>query len=129
MNIIPLVCKYEYLNMNLFFILGICGTSKIVRLFLWIKFIIYFTIKTSGFQYMQNAFAPSIEKQPQQPTVPRTVVFKWVRLPPLHRSKKKKTTHRVVFSFWSRIRESNPPSRLGKPLYYRYTNPAFVKVL
>ena len=26
--------------------------------------------------------------------------------------------------FWSRIRESNPPSRLGKPLYYRYTNPA-----
>ena len=27
-------------------------------------------------------------------------------------------------SFWSRIRESNPPSRLGKPLYYRYTNPA-----
>ena len=30
----------------------------------------------------------------------------------------------VVF-FWSRIRESNPPSRLGKPLYYRYTNPAY----
>ena len=27
-------------------------------------------------------------------------------------------------SVWSRIRESNPPSRLGKPLYYRYTNPA-----
>ena len=27
-------------------------------------------------------------------------------------------------SFWSRVRESNPPSRLGKPLYYRYTNPA-----
>ena len=27
--------------------------------------------------------------------------------------------------FWSRVRESNPPSRLGKPLYYRYTNPAF----
>ena len=26
---------------------------------------------------------------------------------------------------WSRIRESNPPSRLGKPLYYRYTNPAY----
>ena len=26
--------------------------------------------------------------------------------------------------FWSRVRESNPPSRLGKPLYYRYTNPA-----
>ena len=25
---------------------------------------------------------------------------------------------------WSRVRESNPPSRLGKPLYYRYTNPA-----
>ena len=30
-------------------------------------------------------------------------------------------------SFWSRIRESNPPSRLGKPLYYRYTNPACIK--
>ena len=26
---------------------------------------------------------------------------------------------------WSRVRESNPPSRLGKPLYYRYTNPAY----
>ena len=31
--------------------------------------------------------------------------------------------------FWSRIRESNPPSRLGKPLYYRYTNPARVREL
>ena len=27
-------------------------------------------------------------------------------------------------SFWSRIRESNPPPRLGKPMYYRCTNPA-----
>mgnify|MGYP006949002911 CR=1 FL=1 len=25
---------------------------------------------------------------------------------------------------WSRVRESNPPQRLGKPLYYRCTNPA-----
>ena len=25
---------------------------------------------------------------------------------------------------WSRIRESNPPPRLGKPMYYRCTNPA-----
>ena len=25
---------------------------------------------------------------------------------------------------WSRVRESNPPSQLGKLLYYRYTNPA-----
>ena len=25
---------------------------------------------------------------------------------------------------WSRVRESNPPPRLGKPLYYRCTNPA-----
>ena len=31
-----------------------------------------------------------------------------------------------LFLFWSRVRESNPPSRLGKPLYYRYTNPASV---
>ena len=29
---------------------------------------------------------------------------------------------------WSRVRESNPPSRLGKPLYYRYTNPARLDV-
>ena len=28
------------------------------------------------------------------------------------------------FLLWSWIGESNPPSRLGKPLYYRYTNPA-----
>ena len=26
--------------------------------------------------------------------------------------------------FWSRVRESNPPPRLGKPMYYRCTNPA-----
>ena len=26
---------------------------------------------------------------------------------------------------WSRIRESNPPPRLGKPMYYRCTNPAY----
>ena len=26
---------------------------------------------------------------------------------------------------WSRIRESNPPSQLGKLLYYRCTNPAY----
>ena len=25
---------------------------------------------------------------------------------------------------WSRVRESNPPLRLGKRPYYRYTNPA-----
>ena len=38
---------------------------------------------------------------------------------------RKKEDHRlVVFFIWSRVRESNPPSRLGKPLYYRYTNPA-----
>ena len=33
-----------------------------------------------------------------------------------------------VSLFWSRVRESNPPPRLGKPLYYRCTNPA-VQVL
>ena len=31
--------------------------------------------------------------------------------------------------FWSRVRESNPPSRLGKPLYYRYTNPASRRIV
>ncbi len=31
--------------------------------------------------------------------------------------------------FWSRVRESNPPSRLGKPLYYRYTNPAYGSII
>ena len=38
----------------------------------------------------------------------------------------KKESHPGGWPFWSRIRESNPPSRLGKPLYYRYTNPATV---
>ena len=33
------------------------------------------------------------------------------------------------FLVWSRIRESNPPSRLGKPLYYRYTNPACAGII
>ena len=35
----------------------------------------------------------------------------------------------VPLFIWSRIRESNPPSRLGKPLYYRYTNPASVGII
>ena len=56
----------------------------------------------------------------RQATVHRTVAFEMVRFP--HIPKKK---HPVgVLLFWSRVRESNPPSRLGKPLYYRYTNPA-----
>ena len=42
---------------------------------------------------------------------------------------KEKAPLRGAFSFWSRIRESNPPSRLGKPLYYRYTNPACVRII
>ena len=58
---------------------------------------------------------------PRRGTVHRTVPFIWVRLPLFP---KRKDTLAGVFSFWSRIRESNPPSRLGKPLYYRYTNPA-----
>ena len=37
---------------------------------------------------------------------------------------KETATHPGGRLFWSRVRESNPPSRLGKPLYYRYTNPA-----
>ena len=32
---------------------------------------------------------------------------------------------RACCYFWSRIRESNPPSQLGKLLYYRCTNPAY----
>ena len=37
---------------------------------------------------------------------------------------KRKAIRLDGFSFWSRIRESNPPPRLGKPMYYRCTNPA-----
>ena len=51
-------------------------------------------------------------------------VFEWVRFPYLVFLQNRTTTRWVVVLFWSRIRESNPPSRLGKPLYYRYTNPA-----
>ena len=42
-------------------------------------------------------------------------------------SRKTKKEHTPIgcVLHWSRVRESNPPSRLGKPLYYRYTNPAF----
>ena len=29
-----------------------------------------------------------------------------------------------AFSFWSGIRESNPPPRLGKPMHYRCANSA-----
>ena len=38
---------------------------------------------------------------------------------------KRKAIRLDGFSFWSRIRESNPPPRLGKPMYYRCTNPAY----
>ncbi len=38
---------------------------------------------------------------------------------------KKRRPPLAVFFFWSRVRESNPPSRLGKPMHYRCTNPAF----
>ena len=38
---------------------------------------------------------------------------------------KRKAIHLDGISFWSRIRESNPPPRLGKPMYYRCTNPAY----
>ena len=37
---------------------------------------------------------------------------------------KNKRPPKAVFYFWSRVRESNPPPRLGKPMYYRCTNPA-----
>ena len=42
------------------------------------------------------------------------------------RTSKRKAIRLDGFSFWSRVRESNPPPRLGKPLYYRCTNPAYV---
>ena len=42
---------------------------------------------------------------------------------------KKQDTQMGVLFLWSRVRESNPPSRLGKPLYYRYTNPACVGII
>ena len=38
---------------------------------------------------------------------------------------KRNAIHLDGISFWSRIRESNPPPRLGKPMYYRCTNPAY----
>ena len=60
----------------------------------------------------------------RQTTAHRAVVFKSVRLCPYPAPKKE--SHPGGWPFWSRIRESNPPSRLGKPLYYRYTNPAAV---
>ena len=42
---------------------------------------------------------------------------------------KKEDPHKGDLLFWSRVRESNPPSRLGKPLYYRYTNPASMGII
>ena len=36
----------------------------------------------------------------------------------------KKTRFTACLFVWSRVRESNPPPRLGKPMYYRCTNPA-----
>ena len=39
-------------------------------------------------------------------------------------TQKRGTRRSRVPLFWSRVRESNPPPRLGKPMYYRCTNPA-----
>ncbi len=41
------------------------------------------------------------------------------------RTPKRNAIRMEGISFWSRVRESNPPPRLGKPLYYRCTNPAY----
>ena len=49
--------------------------------------------------------------------------IEFVRFPFIALPNKNSTLKGAVF-IWSRVRESNPPSRLGKPLYYRYTNPA-----
>ena len=75
---------------------------------------------------------PGVDKTEEPPsssrrraTVHRTAAFKLFD----SLCSKIKGTPMGCLLFWSRIRESNPPSRLGKPLYYRYTNPAFVWVL
>ena len=41
------------------------------------------------------------------------------------RGKRKSLENKAFSRDWSRIRESNPPPRLGKPMYYRCTNPAY----
>ena len=46
------------------------------------------------------------------------------RFPPQVLLQKNKRRHPASLIFWSRVRESNPPPRLGKPMYYRCTNPA-----
>ena len=77
----------------------------------------------------QNPGVDKIKEPPsssrRRATVHRTVAFKL--FDSLHQSKTKGTPLGCLL-FWSRIRESNPPSRLGKPLYYRYTNPASLGV-
>ena len=47
-----------------------------------------------------------------------------VSIPAAGSAPKNKRRHPASLIFWSRVRESNPPPRLGKPMYYRCTNPA-----
>ena len=42
---------------------------------------------------------------------------------PTLQSKKKNHTKRCGFSFWQRMRDSNPRERSQSPVCYRYTNP------
>ena len=52
-------------------------------------------------------------------------VRRWYTKPAAWIKKEVTFGRQKLLLFWSRVRESNPPSRLGKPLYYRYTNPAW----
>ena len=78
---------------------------------------------------MRNSFAflPVRQKQrfgsvkPSPATVRRTVALKSSN--PSAEWQNKNTTHRVVFLFWQRMRDSNPRERSQSPVCYRYTNP------
>ena len=80
-------------------------------------------------QRMRNSFAflPVRQKQrfgsvkPSPATVRRTVALKSSN--PSAEWQNKNTTHRVVFLFWQRMRDSNPRERSQSPVCYRYTNP------
>ena len=89
---------------------------KQIRLFCWSR------IRESIYIFLRK-IKERMPSSRHPAAVHRTAAWGWVRLLPLPRPNKN-TTHMGGVFVWSRIRESNPPSRLGKPLYYRYTNPA-----
>ena len=68
-----------------------------------------------------HGFSPGLKKCPPDTFLPCLRQGRPLRIP--HLNKKKNHTVWCGFSFWQRMRDSNPRKRSQSPVCYRYTNP------